>query len=142
MIDKEKQIEETTELLWHFPKALHLNCYDDCYEVAQLLYEEDYRKQRKGEWMQDFDGDYYCPFCAHYPKEIGYYCPNCGAKIKDASDMVVKFPAECSKKNCSHFSCWESGIAEITCHCDLCEADADADCEILLDCPLLVKGGE
>ena len=53
--------------------------------------------------------------------------------------MVVKFPTECS--DCSHFKSWESGIAEITCRCDLCEVDADADCEISLECPLLAKGG-
>lgn len=40
------------------------------------------RKQSEGEWLQDFDGDYYCPFCAHYPKEIINFCPNCGAKMK------------------------------------------------------------
>lgn len=54
--------------------------------------------------------------------------------------MVVKFPADCSKKNCPHFKYWESGIAEITCRCDLCGAERDADCEMLLDCPLLVEG--
>lgn len=42
---EKKQIEEITELLWHYPKALHLNSYSDCEEVAKLLYEEGYRKQ-------------------------------------------------------------------------------------------------
>ena len=44
-MSKEKQIEEITELLWHFPKAFYSNCYDNCEEIAKLLYEEGYRKQ-------------------------------------------------------------------------------------------------
>ena len=51
--------------------------------IAKHLYNAGYRKQSEGEWMQDFDGDYYCPFCAHYPKEIKHYCPNCGAHMLD-----------------------------------------------------------
>jgi rubrerythrin len=39
-------------------------------------------KPKEGEWKEDFDGDYYCPFCAHYPKEIINFCPNCGARMK------------------------------------------------------------
>lgn len=46
----EKQaIEEMAKLLWHFPKPLHLNCYNDCVEAAELLYSEGYRKQ--SEWI-------------------------------------------------------------------------------------------
>lgn len=42
----EKQaVEEMANLLWHFPKAFYLNCYTDCVEAAELLYEENYRKQ-------------------------------------------------------------------------------------------------
>ena len=46
-MSKEKQIEEITELLWHFPKAFYSNCSDNCEEIAKLLYEEGYRKQSK-----------------------------------------------------------------------------------------------
>jgi hypothetical protein len=51
-------------------------------KYTRCLLENGCRKQKEGEWLQDFDGDYYCPFCAHYPKEILNYCPNCGAKMK------------------------------------------------------------
>ena len=47
-----EQIEEMANLLWHFPKAFYLNCYTDCVEVAELLYEENYRKQ--SEVIADF----------------------------------------------------------------------------------------
>ncbi len=34
-----------------------------------------------GKWLQDFDGDYYCSKCGHYPKaDVREYCPYCGAK--------------------------------------------------------------
>lgn len=46
--------------------------------------------------------------------------------------MVVKFPTECS--DCSHFKSWESGIAEITCHCEYHGVTCEADAHIFLDC--------
>lgn len=39
------RIKEIAELLWHFPKALHLNCYNDCEVAAELLCQEGNRKQ-------------------------------------------------------------------------------------------------
>ena len=89
----EKQaIEEMTELLWHFPKALHLNCYNDCCEAVELLYNEGYRKQINAVWVErrcEFtDGsqmveDYYCSNCFHEEGDNDkHFCPNCGAKMK------------------------------------------------------------
>ncbi len=46
--------------------------------------------------------------------------------------MVVKFPTECS--DCPHFKSWESGIAEITCHCEYHGVTCEADAHIFLDC--------
>ena len=42
----------------------------------------DYAEVKHGEWLQDFDEDYYCSKCGHYPKaDVRDYCPNCGAKM-------------------------------------------------------------
>ena len=89
LMSKEKQIEEITELICNLYDngKCTINgfiCDHNCEykRRAEHLYNADYRKQSEGEWLQDFDGDYYCPFCAHYPKEIINFCPNCGAKMK------------------------------------------------------------
>ena len=95
-MSKEKQIEEMAKIIGHCVSTLHpdIECHNKatgCYcienpchnqRIADNLYNAGYRKQSEGEWMQDFDGDYYCPFCAHYPKEIKHYCPNCGAHMR------------------------------------------------------------
>lgn len=94
-MSKEKQIEETTELLWHFPKALHLNCYNDCYEVAELLYDKGYRKQSEGRWVvtgterawnnAEYPIERSCSVCGLRrnieTQEAWNFCPNCGAKM-------------------------------------------------------------
>ena len=54
--------------------------------TAEKMTAKGYQKQSEGEWMQDFDGDYYCSKCAHYPKEIREYCPNCGAHMKGGAE--------------------------------------------------------
>lgn len=95
----EKQaIEEITHLLWHYPKALYLNCYNDCDEVAKLLYSEGYRKQSDGEWhyppYAPFGGSYEmkrCSVCGYKPdidSENPYtkFCPNCGARMKGGEE--------------------------------------------------------
>lgn len=89
-MDKEKQIKEMAKVLGEnrgdCDASDCMRCSHggmcDYMGIAYTLYEAGYRKQKEGEWLQDFDGDYYCPFCAHYPKEIINFCPNCGAKMK------------------------------------------------------------
>lgn len=88
------QIEETTCLLWHFPKALFLNCYNDCKEVAELLYKEGYRKQKKGFFKiikprrENRNATYICSvcgaLCSSYYNDVGNwkFCPHCGANMK------------------------------------------------------------
>lgn len=46
--------------------------------------------------------------------------------------MVVKFPTDCH--NCEYIEYWESGIAEITCHCECHGVTCDADEHIHLYC--------
>lgn len=53
------------------------------------------KKERKGEWINDFFG-FSCPFCKMYiDDEVHYlyleeyefnYCPNCGAKLKGGAE--------------------------------------------------------
>lgn len=92
-MSRENQIEEVVELLWHFPKALYLNCYNDCAEVAELLYQEGYRKQSKGVWVKHLD-EYDCEYAK---------CSCCGEEFYDASgedtiDMFYKFCPNCGAK--------------------------------------------
>ena len=55
-------------------------------EIATII--EGFDKQSDGEWVRDFDGDYYCSKCGAYPKsyvknhECPPYCPNCGAEMR------------------------------------------------------------
>lgn len=87
-MSKEKQIEEMDEMLEIIAKAReeYANDVTDHTEneyIREGLINANYRKQSEGEWLQDFDGDYYCSACGAYPKkDVGKYCPNCGAKMK------------------------------------------------------------
>lgn len=77
-IEKMAEVIKATEKI-----ALDAHCgYPSPRMYATDLYRKGYRKQAEGEWLQDFDGDCYCPFCARYPKEILNFCPECGAKMK------------------------------------------------------------
>ena len=58
------------------------------YDVQQVLGDiedfttADVEEVKHGEWVQDFDEDYYCSRCGRYPKkDVCDYCPNCGAKM-------------------------------------------------------------
>ena len=97
-MNNEKQIiEEMAELLWHYPKALCMNSYNDCEEAAKLLYEEGYRRQRKGEWILTepkwgTTANIQCSACRHngtiteerrdFRSVLPKFCENCGAKMK------------------------------------------------------------
>jgi hypothetical protein len=56
--------------------------FDDAMMYIEDAPEADVVEVKHGEWLQDFDGDYYCSVCGVYPKkDVGNYCPNCGAKM-------------------------------------------------------------
>ena len=39
-MDREKQIEEVANILWHIPGSCFLNSYDDCARIAKHLYDD------------------------------------------------------------------------------------------------------
>ena len=48
-MDREKQIEEIANILWHIPNNYFLNSYNDCERIAECIYDDGgYRKQ---EWI-------------------------------------------------------------------------------------------
>ena len=82
-MSEEKQIEELANILWH--KTL-ISPREMCDDVAEVLYNEGYRKQREGEWVTkgDFFKTYHCSLCNYsvdYPWQRTSYCPRCGAKM-------------------------------------------------------------
>lgn len=74
--------------------------------LATALYNADYRKQKEGEWIDRYNGDfanpiYVCSVCGKgtllkpYIDELGNmemiqalsaFCPNCGAKMKGGAE--------------------------------------------------------
>lgn len=45
-MDREKQIEEIANILWHIPNNYFLNSYNDCEKIAECIYDDGgYRKQ-------------------------------------------------------------------------------------------------
>lgn len=84
---KEKQIEEmATDLYDNRPyKDLWL---EDAEDIAKVLYEAGYRKQKRGEWEKRtsifFDSEkvcFRCPECNTTWDTPTKFCPNCGAKM-------------------------------------------------------------
>ena len=75
-------VETLTEVLWSF----------DIEDIAEVLYNAGYRKQREGEWVyQEYSMGHYvgkCSLC-ECEADMTKYCPNCGAKMKNATDNNV-----------------------------------------------------
>ena len=47
-MDREKQIEEIANILWHIPGNYFLNSYNDCERIAECIYDDGgYRKVSK-----------------------------------------------------------------------------------------------
>ena len=98
-MSREKQIEEMAKALRRY------ECFGNCqicakcwaYPMAEMLYNEGYRKQSEGEWK-----DNHCTACGMSPigdeawTDIGLtppkfehcmsFCPCCGAKMKGGTE--------------------------------------------------------
>ena len=92
-MSKEKQIEEMARTIWGYSSASE----QETEEVAEILYNDGYRKQSEGEWIDQYQGKYVnqlykCSACGdtafHDDKRwfLTHYCPNCGAKMKGGAE--------------------------------------------------------
>lgn len=85
---KEKQIEEMGFLILENCPLSKISSED----LAEILYDEGYRKQSVGEWIEkykvvsylhdDVEVLYECFRCGGNCCGTPHYCPNCGAKMK------------------------------------------------------------
>jgi hypothetical protein len=102
MLDKEKQIEEMAKDLYRKSYAYDTRWEEDCVELAEILYNAGYRKERQGEWMSAYDYALklgitdekrladtkadklwkFCNLCEQQVKGFQNYCPFCGAHMK------------------------------------------------------------
>ena len=88
-----EQIEEINELTTVLYEANHKKSVLDYRWLATEAYNAGYRKQREGEWKDQYQGMYVnqlykCSVCGetafHDDKRwyLTKFCPNCGAKMK------------------------------------------------------------
>lgn len=97
MTDKQKNILEMTKDIC---RVKH-NCNDPCNPIsacdalkyAERAYEEGYRKQKKGKWVNHWSKVFECsyPVCSECGERAPHqrewnYCPYCGAKMKGAGN--------------------------------------------------------
>ena len=55
-------------------------------QVAEALYEKNYRKQREGEWVYGEHDIPHCSECGYEPREISPYCQHCGTSMEGDSE--------------------------------------------------------
>lgn len=82
-MSKEKQIKEMGFIIRENAPLSTISSQD----LAEILYESDYRKQSEGEWIDaDPNGYLYrftCSLCGKTKLGKGTpFCPNCGASMK------------------------------------------------------------
>ena len=87
-MSRAKQIEEhydLTDIIYMSGYGLHRG---DCYDIANQIQQQGYRKQSEGEWIFHKDGSATCNQCNTTQKHIWdmdnfqSYCGHCGAKMK------------------------------------------------------------
>lgn len=93
-----EQIEEMARVLDACPfigASIGCDKHDGSIKIAEFLYNAGYRKQKEGEWIEKArvtkEGKvllrhYKCNLCGVYLATQANYCPNCGSKMKGATD--------------------------------------------------------
>lgn len=97
-MSREKQIDKLcNDLNKIFDEEYRERRIITAYHTAKGLYEQDYRKQSEGEWVDQYQGKYdnqlyKCSECGEtaFHDEtrwfLTHYCPNCGAKMKGGAE--------------------------------------------------------
>lgn len=96
-MSKEKQIEEMAKDLDTIYSADFKGDYESgINDIAEALYNADYRKQSEGEWIEhiekpswledDVEVFYECSICKTQSPAPTKFCPNCGAKMKGGAE--------------------------------------------------------
>ena len=96
-MNREKQIEEIANILWHIPGNYFLNNYNDCDRIAECIYEDGgYRKQSEviDEFVKRLKEE---PIKLSLPlfglstkDEIEEYFNDILLEVRDAIDRVAK----------------------------------------------------
>ena len=93
-----EQIKEMVRVLDACPficAPIGCDKHDGSIKIAEYLYNAGYRKQKEGEWELVEKEDFYkfckCSACGHAhcfgaDYELFHFCPNCGSKMKGATD--------------------------------------------------------
>lgn len=89
-MNEKQQIEEMANYIdrshWKIEQDSR-GCNLNSREIAEFLYNADYRKQSEGEWKKDRYGNTKsCSICGNTVTFISKYCPECGAKMKGGKE--------------------------------------------------------
>jgi hypothetical protein len=95
-MEKEQELQEIRRYLWEEVEGYDLTWEPDCDKLAEKLYEDGWRKQQKGVWLErrwttEDDWGYFhhisieCSVCKTeiYTGEPTKYCPHCGAEMQE-----------------------------------------------------------
>ena len=98
-MDREKQIEEMANILWHIPNNYYyyLNSYNDCKRIAECIYDDGgYRKQSEVvdefvKRLKETPIKLSLPLFGLYTKdEIEAYFNDIMLEVRDAIDRIAK----------------------------------------------------
>lgn len=95
-MEKEQELQEIRRYLWEEVDGYDLTWESDCDKLAEKLYEDGWRKQQKGVWLErrwTTEDDWgcinhrsiECSACKTeiYNGEPTEYCPHCGAEMQE-----------------------------------------------------------
>ena len=97
-MNREKQIEDISNILWHIPNNYFLNSYNDCERIAECIYDDGgYRKQSEvaKEIFDEIERILSLNYCCCLPQgateHYEYYEGNIA---KDIAELKKKYTGE------------------------------------------------